>query len=243
MNLAIVIPTYNEKETLPSLIERLCKVLNNITEKFLIIIVDDASPDGTGKIADELNRRHGHIRVIHREHKLGLGSAYKAGFKSALENFDPDYIVEMDADHSHEPEEIPKMIQETGHYDYIIASRHVPKSEIVGWGKYRKTVHFIAGALASTCGGIKMSDPTSGFRVFKKGVLDSLDFSKIKSDGFAFQIEVLYYLNKLGFRGFESPTRFVNRKEGKSKMGPKETLQFGKACLYLLMKRISGFQS
>lgn len=238
MNLAIVIPTYNEGETLPSLIDRLIKVLIELTEKFFILIVDDGSPDGTGKLAEDLNKKYGHITVLHRESKLGLGSAYKIGFKTVLEKFDPDIVVEMDADHSHDPTEIPKMIQKIGKYDFVIASRHIPESVIIGWGRYRKTVHSIAGALASLCGGIKISDPTSGFRVFKRDVLKALDFSKIKSDGFAFQIEVLYYLNKLGFKGFESPTRFVNRKEGKSKMGIGETIQFVKACIYLLMKRI-----
>jgi dolichol-phosphate mannosyltransferase len=238
MNLAIVIPTYNERETLPSLIERLTKVAGVLTEKFFILIVDDGSPDGTGQLAEELNKKYGHITVLHRESKLGLGSAYKDGFRTVLEKFDPDLIVEMDADHSHDPTEIPKMIQKMQDYDFVVASRHVSESVIVGWGKYRRTVHSVAGALAASCGGIKISDPTSGFRIFKRDALNSLDFSKIKSDGFAFQIEVLYYLNKLGFKGFESATRFVNRKEGKSKMGFKETIQFVRACIYLLTKRI-----
>jgi dolichol-phosphate mannosyltransferase len=238
MNLAIVIPTYNEKETLPSLIEDLVKVASGLAEKFFILIVDDGSPDGTGQMAEDLNKKYGHITVLHRESKLGLGSAYKDGFRTVLEKFDSDFIVEMDADHSHDPTEIPKMIQKLADYDFVIASRHVLQSVIVGWGRYRKTVHLIACNLAALCGGIKISDPTSGFRVFKNHVLKALDFSKIKSDGFAFQIEVLYHLNKLGFKGFESPTRFVNRKEGKSKMGFKETIQFVRACLSLLMKRI-----
>lgn len=238
MNLAIVIPTYNEQKTLPRLIEILIEEVKKLAEKFFIIIVDDASPDGTGEIAEELNKKFGHIVVLHRPSKLGLGSAYKEGFKTALERFDPDLIVEMDADHSHDPTEIPKMIQEMKDHDFVIASRHRSGSVIVGWGRYRKTVHSIAGFLASLCGGINVSDPTSGFRVFKRDVLSALDFSQIKSDGFAFQIEVLYYLNKLGFKGVESATRFVNRKEGKSKMGFKETIQFVKACAYLLIKRI-----
>jgi dolichol-phosphate mannosyltransferase len=238
MNLAIVIPTYNERETLPTLMARLIKVVSELTEKFFILIVDDGSPDGTGQLAEELNKKYGHITVLNRKSKLGLGSAYKDAFRTVLEKFNPDFIVEMDADHSHDPAEIPKMIQKIHGYDFIIASRHVPGSVIEGWGTYRKTVHSIAGALAALCGGIKISDPTSGFRVFKRDVLNSLDFSKIKSNGFAFQIEVLYYLNKLGYRGFEIPTRFVNRKEGKSKMGFRETIQFAKACIYLLMKRI-----
>jgi dolichol-phosphate mannosyltransferase len=238
MKLAIVIPTYNEKETLPSLIEQLVNEVKKIVEKFFIIIMDDASPDGTGQIADELNKKLGNITVVHRRTKLGLGSAYKEGFKIALEKFEPDLIVQMDADHSHDPKEIPQMIQGIQGYDYGIASRHVPGSCIVGWGTYRKILHSTAGAIAGICGGIKISDPTSGFRVFRKDVLKAVKFSQIKSTGFAFQIELLYYLEKMGFKGIELPTRFVNRKEGKSKMGIKESIQFTNTCISLIMKRV-----
>ena len=103
MKLAVVIPTYNEKDTLPSLIEDLVEEVKKIAEKFFIVIMDDASPDGTGQIAEELNKKYGNITVVHREKKLGLGSAYKDGFKLALDKFAPDFIVQMDADHSHDP--------------------------------------------------------------------------------------------------------------------------------------------
>ena len=238
MKLAIIIPTYNEKETLPNLIDELANVVRKIAEKFFIIIMDDASPDGTGEIAEELNKKYGNITVVHRKAKLGLGSAYKEGFKLALERFDPDVIVQMDADHSHDPKEIPKMLQKINECDFVVASRHVPGSSILGWGTYRKTLHSIAASLAGICGGIRVSDPTSGFRVFKKNVLNSIDFSKIKSDGFAFQIEILCLLKRMGFRGLEFPSVFVNRKDGKSKMGVDESIQFIKTCIRLLMNRI-----
>jgi len=238
MKLAIVIPTYNEKETLPSLIEELVKEVKKIADKFFIIIMDDASPDGTGQIAEELNKKYGSITVIHRKKKIGLGSAYKEGFKLTLERFAPDFIVQMDADHSHDPKEIPQMVQKMQGYDYVVASRHVPGSSILGWGTYRKTLHSTAGAIARMCGGIKISDPTSGFRVFRKDVLNSINFSQIKSKGFAFQIEILCLLKRMGFNGVELPTRFVNRKEGKSKMDITETIQFIKTCILLLARRI-----
>src|SRR5574341_630928 len=187
MKLAIVIPTYNEKETLPSLIDELANVVRKIAEKFFIGIMDDASPDGTGEIAEELNKKYGNITVVHRKAKLGLGSAYKEGFKIALEKFEPDVIVQMDADHSHDPKEIPKMLQKINEYDFVVASRHVLGSSILGWGTYRKTLHSIAASLAGMCGGIKISDPTSGFRIFKKDVLKSVNFFQIRSEGFAFQ--------------------------------------------------------
>ncbi len=238
MKLAVVIPTYNEKDTLPPLIENLVEEVKKIAEKFFIIIMDDASPDGTGQIAEELNKRYGNITVIHREKKLGLGSAYKEGFRLALDKFAPDFIVQMDADHSHDPKEIPQMVQKIQGYDYVVASRHAPGSSILGWGAYRKMLHSTACSIARMCAGIKISDPTSGFRIFRKDVLNSINFAQIKSKGFAFQIEVLCLLKRMGFNGIELPTRFVNRKEGKSKMNVTETIQFIKTCVLLLARRI-----
>lgn len=238
MKLTVVIPTYNEKDTLPSLVEDLVNELKKITQKFSIVIMDDASPDGTGEIAENLNKQYGNITVIHRKTKLGLGSAYKEGFKLVIDRFEPDFIVQMDADHSHNPKEIPQMIQRIQGYDFVVASRHVPGSSIIGWGPYRKALHLTAGLLASMCGGIKISDPTSGFRIFKREVLSSIDFSRLKSDGFAFQIELLCLLKRIGYDGLEFPTRFVNRKKGKSKMGIIESFQFIKTCLYLLARRV-----
>jgi len=238
MKLAVVIPTYNEKDTLPPLIENLVEEVKKIAEKFFIIIMDDASPDGTGQIAEELNKRYGNITVIHREKKLGLGSAYKEGFRLALDKFAPDFIVQMDADHSHDPKEIPQMIQKIQGYDYVVASRHLLGSSILGWGTYRKMIHSTAGTIARMCAGIKISDPTSGFRIFRKDVLNSVNFAQIKSKGFAFQIEVLCLLKRMGFNGIELPTKFINRKEGKSKMNVTETIQFIKTCILLLARRI-----
>jgi dolichol-phosphate mannosyltransferase len=238
MKLVTVIPTYNESQTLPSLIEELVVHMKKIAERFSIIVMDDASPDGTGKIAEELGKKFGNIMVVHRTSKLGLGSAYKDGFKIALEKFDPEYVIQMDADHSHDPKEIPEMIKKVQGYDFAIASRHLKGSTTLGWGTYRKLVHSTAGTIAAKCGGLKISDPTSGFRIFKRNVLESLDFSQIKSSGFAFQIEILCHIKKLGFKGIEIPTRFVNREQGKSKMGAKESILFLKTCLSLLTKKI-----
>jgi len=238
MKLAVVIPTYNEKETLPGLVKELVGEIKKIAEKFFVVIIDDASPDGTGQLAEELGKKYGNITVVHRKTKLGLGSAYKEGFRFALDKFKPDFIVQMDADNSHDPKEISHMMQKIQEYDFVIASRHVAGSSILGWNTYRKMLHSIGGAIAGMCGGIKISDPTSGFRIFKKDALNSINFSQIKSKGFAFQIELLFHLKKLGFKGMEFPTHFVNRQEGKSKMCIAETIQFVKTCMLLLMKRI-----
>jgi len=238
MNISIVIPTYNEKDTLPILIEKLTREVKKIAEKFSIIIMDDSSPDGTGRIAQDLNRKYQNITVIQRPSKLGLGSAYKQGFQIALKRFDPDYVVQMDADHSHDPKEISLMANKIKDHDYVIASRHLPGSIVIGWGVGRKLLHSLAGNFAKGCAKLEMTDPTSGFRMFKKSVLNTVNFSEIKSEGFAFQVELLCYLRRKGLHGIEIPTRFVNREMGKSKMGFGETIQFLKMCINLLRNRI-----
>lgn len=236
MKLAIVIPTYNERITLPTLTEVLMSEIKKITENFFIVIIDDASPDGTGEIAEQISKKYRNITVVHRKSKLGIGSAYKEGFKIALERFDPDLILQMDSDYSHDPKEIHQLIQGIHEYDIAIASRHVSGSSIVGWSLYRKLLHSIACTLAGICGDMKISDPTSGYRIFKKNVLKSISFSEVSSEGFAFQIELLHNLSKMGFKIIELPTRFVNRREGKSKMGLSEAIQFMKVCFRLLWK-------
>ncbi len=238
MNIAIVIPTYNEKDTLPSLIAKLTSEVKRIAEKFSIVIMDDSSPDGTGKIAENLNKIYQNIIVIKRPSKLGLGSAYKQGFQFVLDKLNPDYVVQMDADHSHDPREISLMAEKIKDNDFVIASRHLADSVVEGWGARRKILHSIAGSFAKKCAKLEITDPTSGFRMFKKSVLDAVNFSEIKSDGFAFQVELLCYLRKKGLHGIEIPTIFVNRKIGKSKMGFGETLQFSKMCMNLLRNRI-----
>lgn len=238
MNISIVIPTYNEKDTLPTLIDKLTREVKKIAEKFSIIIMDDSSPDGTGRIAEDLNKKYQNITVIQRPSKLGLGSAYKQGFQIALDRFDPDYVVQMDADHSHDPKEIPLMANKIKDHDYVIASRHLPGSIVIGWGVGRKLLHSLAGNFAKGCAKLEITDPTSGFRMFKKSVLNAVNFSEIKSEGFAFQVELLCYLRRKGWHGIEIPTRFVNRKIGKSKMGLGETIQFSKMCINLLRNRI-----
>ena len=238
MNISIVIPTYNEKDTLPTLIDKLTREVKKIAEKFSIIIMDDSSPDGTGRIAEDLNKKYQNITVIERPSKLGLGSAYKQGFQIALDRFDPDYVVQMDADHSHDPKEISLMANKIKDHDYVIASRHLPGSIVIGWGVGRKLLHSLAGNFAKASAKLEITDPTSGFRMFKKSVLNAVNFSEIKSEGFAFQVELLCYLRRKGLHGIEIPTRFVNREIGKSKMGLGETIQFTKMCINLLRNRI-----
>ena len=231
MKLAIVIPTYNEAETITSLIKELFDQIKQLVEKLDILIIDDSSPDGTADIVRGLEDEYEKITVVQRPKKMGLGAAYKNGFMYVLEKLDSELIVQMDADHSHQPSEIPNMLEEIKNFDYLIASRHVEGSDIVGWGIGRKATHSIAGAIAKTCAKLEINDSTSGFRMFKRETLEKIDFERIRSDGFAFQIEVLYQLKQLGMKGLEVPTIFVNRTEGSSKMGGKEMMQFITMCI------------
>ena len=231
MKLAIVIPTYNEAETISSLIKELFEKIKQLVEKLDILIIDDSSPDGTAEIVRGLGEKYEKITVIQRPKKMGLGAAYKEGFSHVLEKLDSELVVQMDADHSHRPSEIPNMLEKIKNFDFLIASRHVDGSDIIGWGIGRKTTHSVAGAIARMCARIEIKDSTSGFRMFKKKTLEKIDFEKIRSDGFAFQIEVLYQLKQLGMKGLEVPTVFVNRTEGSSKMGSSEMMQFITMCI------------
>ena len=231
MKLAIVIPTYNEAETIPSLINELFEKIKQFVEKLDILIIDDSSPDGTADIVRELGTKYEKITVIQRPKKMGLGAAYKEGFRHVLEKLDSELVLQMDADHSHQPSEIPNMLEKIKNFDFLVASRHVEGSDVIGWGIGRKATHSIAGAIARICAKIEIKDSTSGFRMFKKKTLEKVDFNKIRSDGFAFQIEVLYQLKQLGMKGLEVPTVFVNRTEGSSKMGSSEMMQFITMCI------------
>ena len=231
MKLAIVIPTYNEAETIPSLIKELFEKIKQLVEKLDILIIDDSSPDGTADIVRELGNKYEKITVIQRPRKMGLGAAYKEGFRHVLEKLDSELVLQMDADHSHQPNEIPNMLEKIKNFDFLVASRHVEGSDVIGWGIGRKITHSIAGTIARICAKIEIKDSTSGFRMFKKKTLEKINFNKIRSDGFAFQIEVLYQLKQLGMKGLEVPTIFVNRTEGSSKMGSTEMMQFITMCI------------
>ena len=231
MKLAIVIPTYNEAETIPSLISELFEKLKQLVERLDILIVDDSSPDGTADIVRGLSEKFEKITVIQRPKKMGLGAAYKAGFNYVLEKLDTEFVLQMDADHSHQPKEIPEMLKKIKDYDYLVASRHVEGSDVIGWGVGRKATHSFAGAIARACAKIEIRDSTSGFRMFKKKTLEKINFEKIRSDGFAFQIEVLHQLKQMEMRGLEVPTVFINRTEGSSKMGSSEMIQFITMCI------------
>ncbi len=222
--LAIAIPTYNEKDNLPKLIKEIKNVILKTSTDTTIIIIDDNSPDGTGKIADKLSGKYNSskfkIDVIHRSGKLGLATAYLQAFKKTIkEKF--DYILTMDADFSHKPEYIPDFLEKIKKYDLVIGSRKIKGGKVENWNLLRKIISKGGGLYARTILGVNIRDFTGGFNMFKRKVLDTIDLDKVKSTGYAFTIEMKYRTAKNNFSFYEIPIVFPNREKGKSKMSSK----------------------
>jgi dolichol-phosphate mannosyltransferase len=215
----IVTPTYNEAENLPGLVDALFALpMANLQ----LLIVDDNSPDGTGVIADQLTKQHpGQIHVLHREQKSGLGPSYVAGFKQAL-SMDADYIVQMDADFSHQPKYIPDLIAAIENSDLVIGSRYAKGGSVdERWGVYRKLLSWFANRIYTPIVlGIPVYDATAGYRIWRRQTLIGLDLDRIRSNGYVFQVEMAYITHRLGFRVKEIPIHFPDRKIGTSKMNP-----------------------
>jgi dolichol-phosphate mannosyltransferase len=209
----IVIPTYNEIENIHILLDAVLSSAPNLH----VIIVDDNSPDGTGQAADKLSATDERILVIHREGKLGLGTAYIAGFKRALAE-EADLIMEMDADFSHDPVYIPKLIAAAQNADVAIGSRYVPGGATPDWGLGRKVISRGGSLYAKIILGLRVNDLTGGFKCFQRGVLEAIDLDAVHSSGYSFQIEMNYKTSQKGFRITEVPIVFPDRRVGKSKM-------------------------
>ena len=215
----VIVPTYNEKENLTPLVERLLAQPLPLG----IIVVDDNSPDGTGEIADALAAQYdGRVHVIHREGKLGLGTAYIAGFQHAIAE-GVDYIVTMDADFSHPPEKVPELVTkaESG-YDLVIGSRYVPGGRAVECTLPRKMLSWGANTFARTLLGLKAHDTTAGFRCYRREVLATIELDQIFSEGYSFLMEMLYKVQRKGWRVGEIPIVFHNRRQGVSKISQTE---------------------
>ncbi len=217
LKVVVVIPTYNERDNLGKL---LTEVLS-MDEAVHILIVDDNSPDGTGKLAESLAQENKRIKVLHRKGKLGLGSAYREGFRMALD-LGADYVIEMDADFSHDPAVLPLFIAKMKEgYDLVIGSRYLNGVSVVNWPIRRLILSYLASVYTRAITGLKISDCTSGFKCFRRNVLESIDLSKIRSDGYSFQIEMNYHCVENGFRVGEVPIIFIDRHAGTSKMSKK----------------------
>ena len=213
MKALIVMPTYNERENLPELLRRI------FAEKLPIeiLIIDDASPDGTGAAADQLAAADPRVHVMHRPGKMGLGSAYVAGFRYALER-DYDAIFEMDADFSHNPDSLPEFLRELETADLVVGSRYLHGVTVVNWPLRRLILSYLANVYSRVITGMPLKDATGGFKCFRRQVLESLDLSRVKSDGYGFQIEINFKAWRKGFRIREIPILFVDRRAGESKM-------------------------
>lgn len=200
-----------------------------------MIVVDDNSPDHTADTVKILANTYS-IHLIERAGKFGIGSAYITGFKKALE-LSADMIFEMDADLSHDPDDVPRMLEAAQHADLVIGSRKIAGGKIIGWGKGRKAISAGAMWLSRTALGIKAKDVTAGFRCFRRKVLESIDLTSIHSNGYAFQEEILFRTQQKGFRIMEIPVTFIDRREGRSKLSKKDIIEFFLTILRLKWKK------
>ena len=214
----VIIPTYNERENVARIIDQ---VLSR-DDRLDVLVVDDGSPDGTGAIVDGLRTtRNGRVDVIHRQGKLGLGTAYLAGFKWALER-PYAFVFEMDADFSHDPAHLPQFLDALSSADLVIGSRYRNnRVTVVNWPVSRLLLSYFANVYARIVTGLQLFDSTAGFKCFRREVLEGIELNAVKSSGYAFQIEMNFRAWKKGFRIVEIPIVFVDRTEGESKMSKK----------------------
>ncbi len=217
MRALVVVPTYNEAVTLPRVADRLLTAASTADDDIHLLIVDDNSPDGTGRIADELAERSEAIDVLHRPGKSGLGPAYRAGFAWGLER-DFDALCEMDADLSHDPADVPRLLAALRGADLVIGSRYVPGGGVVDWPRHRLALSKGGNRYVQAMTAMPVQDATAGFRAFRRSVLEELDLSAVRSDGYSFQLEMALRTWRAGFRIVEVPITFVERTEGASKI-------------------------
>jgi len=213
----IVIPTYNESQNIRMIVE---VVFSLAIPNLEILIVDDSSPDGTAAVVQKLQEQFSNLHLIIRKAKSGLGSAYVAAFRHALQQA-YDYIFEMDADFSHDPKEIPNFLLAIQEYDLVIGSRYVQGVNVINWPLSRLVLSYGANLYTQIVTGLKIKDSTSGFKCFRRQVLEAIDLKKVSSDGYSFQIEMDFKAWKRGFRIKEIPIVFVDRVIGTSKMSKK----------------------
>jgi len=213
----VIIPTYNEKQNL----ENIVSTVLNVSPFVDVLVVDDNSPDGTGDMADAMAAGNDRINVLHREKKMGLGSAYIAGFKWCISNTDTKYVFEMDADFSHDPADITRFLEEIRDHDLVIGSRYLNGITVINWPLKRLFLSYGANIYTRIVTGMPLSDSTGGFKCFRREVLQKLPLDRIRSDGYSFQIEMNFWCWKLGFRIKEIPIIFTDRRVGVSKMSKK----------------------
>jgi dolichol-phosphate mannosyltransferase len=220
----LVLPTYNEAENLERIVRAALPELASATADHHILVVDDGSPDGTGDIADRLAAELEPVEVLHRTAKEGLGRAYLAGFERALAS-GADLVLEMDADFSHDPRDLPRLIEATREADLALGSRYVPGGGVTDWGLFRKLLSRGGSWYARVVLRVPVRDLTGGFKCFRRETLEGIDYLDTHADGYGFQIELTYRAIRAGFRVKEVPIVFRDRKEGTSKMSPRIAIE------------------
>jgi dolichol-phosphate mannosyltransferase len=232
----LILPTYNEADNLEPLVRAVLPRLEGTGLPHRVLIVDDDSPDGTGEVADRLAAELPPVRVLHRARKQGLGRAYLAGFEVALEG-GADLVMEMDADFSHDPADVPRLIAAAGAADLVLGSRYVTGGGVANWGLARRLVSRAGCAYARLVLGIPVRDLTGGFKCFNRRVLEALDLSRVHANGYGFQIELTYKAVRSGYSVMEVPIVFRQRRTGVSKMTPPIALE---AVWKVLALRLRG---
>ncbi|MBN2226880.1 MAG: polyprenol monophosphomannose synthase [candidate division Zixibacteria bacterium] len=212
----IIFPTYNEKENIKAIIAAALRQ----DPRLDALVVDDNSPDGTGRIADDLAAQNNRIHVMHRERKEGLGRAYIAGFRWGIER-SYDYLFEMDADFSHGPEYLPDFLAAIENHDLVLGSRYISGVNVINWPMSRLLLSYFANVYTRVVTGLPVRDGTGGFKCFRREVLETINLDAVKSNGYIFQIEMSMRAWKKGFRIKEIPIVFVDRQKGASKMSKK----------------------
>ncbi|GLV54449.1 dolichyl-phosphate beta-D-mannosyltransferase [Dictyobacter sp. S3.2.2.5] len=232
MKTLIIIPTYNEVENLPSLLHGIFAYVPETD----VLVVDDHSPDGTGQLVEELSQQDGRIHCIHRPGKLGLGTAYIAGFKYAISHH-YDAAFEMDADFSHDPQHLPAFLSAIKDADLVIGSRYIPGGSTPNWSLPRRLISSSGNIFARAVLRLPVRDCTGGFRCYRREVLEAIDLDSVQSRGYAFQVEMTYRVLNKGFTVAETPIIFVDRRLGQSKMSRSIVLE---AFTYVLRTRLSS---
>ena len=209
----VIIPTYNEADNVSVILDRLFAAVPDVQA----LVVDDGSPDGTGEVADKLAAEDGRIEVLHRTEKAGLGAAYVAGFRRGLAA-GYDVLVEMDADGSHAPEQLPRLLAALAHADVVLGSRWVPGGQVQNWPKSREALSRGANLYTRLALGVGLHDATGGYRAYRRAVLAAIELDSIASHGYCFQIDLAWRAVQAGFRVTEVPITFAERERGESKM-------------------------
>ena len=220
----LVLPTYNEVENIDPFVRAVLPQLASSGREYHLLVVDDNSPDGTGSLADRLAQEFEQVEVLHRPAKHGLGRAYLAGFRRALDS-GAELVLEMDADFSHNPEDVPRLIAAAADADLVLGSRYVRGGGVSDWGLLRRMVSRGGCWYAQHILGVPVRDLTGGFKCFNRRVLETIHLDDVHADGYGFQIELTYYAVKAGFTVVEVPITFRERQVGTSKMSPRIALE------------------